>query len=306
MLEGLPPNGAVHVLRLVTDKARATRIVDLVSETFDPAETAASSFEDEQAEGKVKPWLVEIFFAEPPDEDMVRGLVAGASDTETARSATFSDLAETDWVTASLAGLPPVRARRFVVHGAHDRSAVRAHEIGIEIEAALAFGTGHHGTTLGCLKLIASECLRRRPRHILDIGTGTGVLAIATARLLKQRVAAGDIDPVATATARNNAVANAAGAFVRPVTAAGLDHPDLRGGRPYDLVVANILQRPLMRLSAPIGRATTRDARLILSGLLGPDVPGVLAAYRLQGFSLVRRLDHDGWAALLMKRSRHV
>jgi ribosomal protein L11 methyltransferase len=301
-MEGLPPNNAAHLLRLVTDKARATRLVDVIGEIFDPADCAASAFEMEEAEASPKPWLLEVFFAEAPDEEIVRDVIAGASDPGTAAEAVFSTIDARDWVKASLDGLPPVRAGRFVVHGAHDRAGVRPHEIGIEIEAALAFGTGHHGTTRGCLLLLDAELKRRRPARILDVGTGTGVLAIAAARLLRRRIEAGDIDPVATATARNNAVFNRAGALVRPVTARGLGHPDLMRGGPYDLVLANILQRPLMRLAPSISRMASHRGALILSGLLGPDVAGVVSAYRAEGYGLERKVALEGWFALLMRR----
>jgi ribosomal protein L11 methyltransferase len=302
MMEGLPPNNATHLLRLVTDKARATRLVDVIGELFDPTETAASAFEMGEAEEAVKPWLLEIFFAFEPDEPAVREMIAAATDPPTARAVRFTTIGAQDWVKASLAGLPPVRAGRFVVHGSHDRNEVRPHEIGIEIEAALAFGTGHHGTTRGCLLLLDAELKRRYPSRILDVGTGTGVLAIAAALLMHRRIEAGDIDPVATATARSNAIFNRAGAYLRPVTARGLDHPDLQRGGPYDLVLANILQRPLMKLAPSISRRAARHGALILSGLLGPDVPGVVSAYRAQGYGLVRQIVLEGWSALLMRR----
>lgn len=296
MLEGLPPNGASHVLRLVCDQRCARAIADIIVETFDPTETAAAAFEEPDGVS----WAVEIYFAEPPDEDEIRELIAAASDAETAQAARFEQIAKQDWVQNALAGLKPVRAGRLVVHGSHDRGKLRANDIGVEIEAALAFGTGHHGTTLGCLRMLDSILKRRRPQRVLDVGSGTGVLAIAAARLLRQPVACGDIDPVAVETARANARANAAGAFVRPVVAPGLRHPALVGQ--YDLIFANILAKPLRLLAPSIAGAAAGGAELVLSGLLGRDVPGVLAAYRGQGFALARRYDIDGWATLLLRR----
>lgn len=296
MLEGLPPNGASHVLRLVCDQRCARAIADIIVETFDPTETAAAAFEEPDGVS----WAVEIYFAEPPDEDEIRELIAAVSDAETAQAARFEQIAKQDWVQNALAGLKPVRAGRLVVHGAHDRGKLRANDIGVEIEAALAFGTGHHGTTLGCLRMLDSILKRRRPQRVLDVGSGTGVLAIAAARLLRQPVACGDIDPVAVETARANARANAAGAFVRPVVAPGLRHPALVGQ--YDLIFANILAKPLRLLAPSIAGAAAGGAELVLSGLLGRDVPGVLAAYRGQGFALARRYDIDGWATLLLRR----
>jgi ribosomal protein L11 methyltransferase len=296
MLEGLPPNGASHVLRLACDERRARAIADIFVETFDPAETAAAAFEEPDG----ATWAVEVYFADPPDETAVRELVAAVSDAATAQAARLEQIARQDWVQNALAGLRPVRAGRLVVHGSHDRGRLRANDVGVEIEAALAFGTGHHGTTLGCLQMLDGIVKRRRPQRVLDVGCGTGVLAIAAARLLRQPVSCGDIDPVAVETARANARANAAGAYVRPVVASGLRHPALVGQ--YDLIFANILARPLRLLAPSLAAAAADGAELVLSGLLARDAPGVLSAYRGQGFALARRIDIDGWATLLLRR----
>jgi len=298
MREGLIPSRPTHVMRLAADQASALILMGQLGEMLDADECAVAAFE--AADGSH--WLIEAFFTFEPDEEAIRALLAAAGGEAVARRAQFERISQKDWIAASLEGLSPVRAGRFVVHGSHDRPAVRQHEIGIEIEAALAFGTGHHGTTRGCLLLMARELKRRRPRRILDVGTGTGLLAIAAARALRRPVAAGDIDPVSTATARANARANGAGAFVRPVTAAGLRHPALAGGAPYDLILANILARPLRLLAPSIAAAAAWDARLILSGLLPQDVAGVLAAYRAQGYALCDRIDLEGWVALLLKK----
>ena len=297
MLEGLPPNGASHVLRLTCNELCARAVADIIVETFNPTETAAAAFEEENGAY----WAVEIYFADPPDETAIRTLIADVSDIETANGAKFLQIAKQDWVQNALAGLKPVRAGRVLVHGAHDRNQRRVNDIGVEIEAALAFGTGHHGTTLGCLYGLDRITKRRRPRRILDIGTGTGVLAIAAARLLRQPVASGDIDPVAVETARLNAINNGASAFVRPVVAVGLRHEAFHGR--YDLIFANILAKPLRLLAPSISAAASIDAELVLSGLLTRDVSGVLSAYRAQGFSLAHRRDIDGWATLILRRS---
>jgi ribosomal protein L11 methyltransferase len=304
MLEGLPPNNAAHVMRLTCDEATARAVADIIVETFDPGETAAAAFEAEVnvASWQAREWIVEVFFGMAPDEAQVRALVAATVGEEAAEALVFDRVAERDWVQASLDGLAPVRAARFVVHGAHARGGVAAHEIALEIEAALAFGTGHHGTTRGCLLLLDAVLKQRRPKRILDVGTGTGVLAMAAAKALKQRVAAGDIDPIAVAAAAANARRNGAGPWVKPVVARGLAHPALRAGAPYDLIFANILAKPLRLLAPAIVACATVDAELILSGLLVADVAGVLAAYRAQQFYLARRLVLDGWASLLLRR----
>jgi ribosomal protein L11 methyltransferase len=304
MLEGLPPNGAAHVMRLSCGEAEARRIAAIIVETFDPATTAAAAFEktpDTSGSNKV-PWIVEAYFGAPPDEANVRALVAAAAGDAAARAATFGSVDERDWVAASLEGLKPVRAGRFIVHGAHGRDAVKANDITIEIEAALAFGTGHHGSTRGCLHMLDLVARKRRPRAILDLGTGSGVLAIAAAKLFKRKVHAGDIDGVCVTAAGASAKRNRVASFVRPVRAEGVAHPVLRAGAPYDLVLANILARPLRDLAPQIARLTAPGAEIILSGLIERDVPGVAAAYRTQAFALARRIDIDHWTTLLMRR----
>jgi ribosomal protein L11 methyltransferase len=304
MLEGLPPNNASHVMRLACDEAVARVVSDIIIETFHAAEAAVAAFEaaPSTTTWKAGSWLVEAYFGAAPDEENLRALIATVAGDEVALRASFGRIDPQDWVASSLEGLKPVRAGRFVVHGSHSRDEVRVNEIAIEIEAALAFGTGHHGTTRGCLLMLDRIARRRRPRAILDIGTGTGVLAIAAAKLFKRPVQSCDIDPVSVATAAANARFNGAGAFVDPVLADGAAHEVLRRGAPYDLVFANILARPLCALAPQIAQLTGLGADIILSGLLARDVVGVLAAYRRQGMVLAKRLDIEGWATLLMQR----
>lgn len=297
MLEGLHPNRPTHLARLVTDEHTARRVADILVESFDPAETAAAAFENEVTLA----WEVEVYFSAPPDQDALRELIALAAGEDAAREIVFETIAEKDWVKASLDGLSLVRAGRFTVHGSHDRDRVPGASIGIEIEAALAFGTGHHGTTRGCLLMLDQILKQRRPVHVLDVGTGTGVLAIAAARALHRPVAAGDIDPVAVEAARQNARNNKAGAWLQPVVAKGVGHPALMRGRFYDLIFANILARPLMRLAPSIASVAAPGADVVLSGLIPRDVPGVLAAYRAQGLHLVRRMELEGWATLQVR-----
>jgi ribosomal protein L11 methyltransferase len=304
MLEGLPPNGAAFVMRLETDEQTARMVADLIVETFDPAETASAAFEKEPSTDSwtSEIWVAEVYFGPEPDEEAIRDLVRGVCGDKAADDLAFGRVSEKDWVAASLEGLAPVRAGRFLVHGSHDRDAPRGSDIGLLIEAALAFGTGHHGTTLGCLRALDAISKRRRPSKILDVGTGTGVLAIAAARLWRKTVAAGDIDPISTEAATSNARLNAAGPYVRPVTARGAMHPALRAGGPYDLIFANILARPLRLLAPQIAAVAADDAELVLSGLLSRDVAGVLSAYAAQGFMLASRRDIEGWATLVLKR----
>ena len=249
----------------------------------------------------------------------MRALIASAVGTSAAHALTFETLAPTDWVRKSLEGLAPVEVGRFVVHGAHHRAHVRANRIGIEIEAALAFGTGHHGTTHGCLlaldrivkarrrkrdKSALSTLPRKRQRRavVLDIGTGTGVLAIAAAKALRRPVLASDIDARAVAIARDNARVNRVGALVRVVHAAGLRAAPLRVCAPYGLIFANILLDPLKALATPMARLVTANGQIVLSGLLAAQAGAAIASYRARGLALVRRITLEGWATLVFVR----
>src|SRR5271170_3392893 len=244
MLEGLPPNNAAHKLSLVSDERRARAVADLLAESFEPGEVASTVFETSEGwPSGGRAWLMEAYFGFEPDEEAVRALIAAASDEETARSATFGLTEKRDWVANSLAGLKPVRAGRFLVHGAHDRARVGANDVGIEIEAGLAFGTGHHGTTRGCLLHFDQLLKRRRPQAILDVGCGAGVLAIAAAKALRRKVWLGDIDPTAVEVANANARLNGVAAWAKAIVSSGVENRLLRAGGPFDLIFVNILTK---------------------------------------------------------------
>jgi ribosomal protein L11 methyltransferase len=283
------------VARLETDEQSAHRVADLAAETL-PADEIAVALVDIGA-GR---WRVAMHFRAAPDEKIIRALTTAAAGNAAAKALRFERVAATDWVRESLAGLAPVTAGRFIVHGAHDRARIPFNRIGIEIEAALAFGTGHHGTTRGCLLALDSLCKSLPRRRILDLGTGSGVLAIAAARALRQPVLATDIDGSAVRAARANAALNRAGSFVEVVKADGVTGPKLRERAPYDLVFANILLRPLQRLAAPLIRLTAPGARVVLSGLLTSQANAAIAAYR--ALALERRIDLDGWTTLVLAR----
>ena len=303
MLEGLPPNHAAHRLTLVSDEKRARAVADLIVESFEPAEAASTVFETEEFWPRGgKAWLMEAYFGFELDEDEIRALIAVAADEETARSATFGVTEKRDWVANALAGLAPVRAGRFLVHGAHDRARLQANDVGVEIEAGLAFGTGHHGTTRGCLLHFDRFLKRRRPARVLDVGCGAGVLAIAAAKVLRRKVWLGDIDPVAVAVADANARLNGVGRHCKAIASPGVENLLLREGAPYDVVFANILTKPLRLLAPSLAAVTSPDGDAIVSGLLLADVPGVLASWRAQGFFLAERIDLEGWASLRLTR----
>ena len=293
----MPDPSPTAVARLSTDQAAARRIGDALAEVFDGEAVAASAFEE--PDGR---WSLAVHFRDRPDEDAVRALVEAAAGAQVAESLAFETLASTDWVKKSLAGLTPVGAGRFVVHGAHDRGRVRANRIGIEIEAALAFGTGHHGTTRGCLLALDRIVKARRPRNILDVGTGTGVLAIAAAKALRRPVLASDIDARSVTIARENTRLNRAGAYVEVVHAAGLGRHRFRRGGPYVLIFANILLEPLQRLATPMSRLVAPNGRVVLSGLLAGQAGAALAAYRARGLVLERRIRLEGWVTLVLAR----
>lgn len=295
MLEGLPPNDATHVMRLSAPEREARRVADFLGENFDPAEVAVANFE--QPDGT---WAIELYAGEAFDPDRLRELVRIAAGDAMADQISFHSIDKTDWVAASLEGLAPVRVGPFVVHGSHDRARVPVNAIGIEIEAALAFGTGHHGTTQGCLAAIADMAKIGRPRRILDVGTGTGVLAIAAARQFRRPVVASDLDGVAVRTALENAAANKAKGFVTMHLAAGVDAAVIRASAPYDLILANILLPPLKRLARPVRPLLAPGGWLVLSGLLPSHANAALAAYRAQGLKLVRRRDIEGWTTLIL------
>jgi len=213
---------------------------------------------------------------------------------------TVEPLADADWLAMSLSGLPPVRAGRFFVYGAHDRGQVLPNAVALRIEAGAAFGTGHHGTTVGCLQAWNDLLKARRFGKVLDVGAGTGVLAIAAARTGARLARGTDIDAPSVRIARENAELN--GARAEFVHASGLGHQRVRSAAPYDLVFANILAPPLVALAQDVRGALRPGGVAILSGLLRTQERRVLAAYRSRGFRLLRRIHRDAWATLVLER----
>lgn len=244
---------------------------------------------------------VSIYAENEPDQVEAR-MVAVLQRLALASTIQRETLEDIDWVSKSLEGLKPVRAGRFLVHGAHDRDKLRIGDIGIEIEAGLAFGTGHHGTTAGCLDMLSDVLKTGRPRNALDLGTGSAVLAIALAKLARIPILATDIDPVATTVARMNVDLNGMARFVHAVTAPGFHHPIFARNAPFDLIVANILARPLMRLAPDMARHLTPGGSLILSGILDRQRDAVVSAYVGQRFRHVRTTHREGWVTIHLKR----
>jgi ribosomal protein L11 methyltransferase len=294
------PSGptATTVARLVcVNKDAARRIADFLDDSLDAAHAVCAAFEADDGS-----WQVALHFHHPPQERPIRDLVAQAAGDAAGEAVVFEQVEAKDWVTESLSGLTPVRAGRFLVHGAHDRARVKPNDIAIEIEAALAFGTGHHGTTRGCLLALDRQAKARRFRRVLDLGTGSGVLALAAAKIFRTRILGTDIDRVAVSAAIGNARLNRTAPFVLFAHAPGTRAPAIARRAPYDLIFANILLAPLLRLAVPLSRLAAPNARIILSGLLPSHANAVLTIYRAQGLTLVRRRVLEGWVTLVLKR----
>jgi len=237
---------------------------------------------------------VEALYVAMPDGELLTRLAG--------KPVEVGQLPDVDWIKLSQEGLPPVRAGRFFVYGAHDAGTVPHGVIPIKIEAGLAFGTGHHETTALCLHVLSDLSKRRRFANVLDLGCGTGLLAIGAAKLWRKSVLASDIDPVAVEVTRENARANGEAPLIRALTADGLDHPALAGQAPYDLIVANILASPLTKLAPAIARALSPGGMLVLSGLLQWQENLVLSFYRPHGLQWRNARREGVWSALTLER----
>lgn len=281
-----------------TDGPAAAQALAGAVEGLDPAPFAVGHFEIEDGSGLFE---VGAHFEERPDGVALDLLAA----VHGARAWTVSEVPDVDWVAKVRRDLPPVEAGRFFLHGAHDADRVPEGRVALLIEAAMAFGTGHHGTTLGCLRAIDRlEAEGFRPRAVADVGAGTAVLAMAAARAWPgaERVVAGDNDPVAVETARANLRANGLAHRVVCVQAEGLDAPAFGEGLPFDLVLANILKGPLVALAPEIAAATAAGGRVILSGLLRGQADEVAGAYAPLGLPETGREEIGDWATLTLSK----
>ena len=241
-------------------------------------------------------WRIDAF---PNDEDDVRGIEARLK-AFPELTVIVEKLADADWLAMSLSGLPPVRAGRFFVYGAHDQGRVPRNTVNLKIDAGAAFGTGHHGTTVGCLQAFDDLLKRERFERVLDVGCGTGILAIAAAKTGSKVAVGTDIDAPSVRIANENAKLNQADA--RFVHAFGLNDRKVRAHGPYDLVFANILAPPLVSLAQEIKEALDLGGVAILSGLLRTQERRVTAAYLSRGFVLESRIRNDAWSALVLRR----
>ena len=286
MMSTSPPLWKASVALKKAEAPNARALFEITPPLPQAVLTAEEPFKDAR--------VVEALYDVMPDGDLLSKLVGKEVRVEL--------LPDTDWIKLSQEGLPPVRAGRFFVYGAHDAGLVPPGVIPIRIEAGLAFGTGHHETTALCLAALSELAKRRAYRNVLDLGCGTGLLAIGAAKLWRRHVTASDIDPIAVEVTRENAVANGEGPRVTAWMADGPTHPALFRAAPFDLILANILAGPLTRLAPSIARVLAPGGTLVLSGLLKWQENLVLAFYRPHGLTL-RATRRDGsWSALILER----
>jgi ribosomal protein L11 methyltransferase len=284
-------------LTTLTGEDAANALAEAI-EKMDPEPTGVGVFEIEDDSGL---WEVGAYFLEHPDEVVLDVLALAFG----ARPFALSELPEIDWVAKVRRELSPVEAGRFFVYGSHDADRVPADKVALQIEATVAFGTGHHGTTLGCLRAFDRLFDQGfRPARVADIGAGTAVLALAAAAVLPEAlVIASDIDQVAVDVARANVAINAMDGRVECLEAAGFAHPRLAEAAPYDLIFANILKGPLIELAPAMATHAAPGGLVILSGLLVVQADSVTAAYHAAGFTSQSREDLGEWSALVLRRN---
>lgn len=262
---------------------------------LEPFGDAVSSFETDKGKG----WLIEVLCREKPSSRDV----AAALKPIGRHPAKIGRVPDKDWLAESRKGLPEFKAGPFFFYGSHFKGKVPKNMIGLEIDAGMAFGTGRHETTRGCLLAVARLAKSRTFRKPLDIGTGTGILAFGIARLCDVHVLAGDNDADAVRVARENAKVNGLSRQVRILKSDGYRAKVIRDGAPYDLVTANILANPLIELAPDLARVLAKDGRAVLSGLLREQEKDVLAAHEAAGLVLDFRLHLDDWSVLVLKKA---
>lgn len=299
MLRSIPSTPAPSWrIALAVPAAAAGAVEDALSDLF----PAVSAFEQGEEGG---PWLVEAYAEAEPDRREVAlrvDLLARALGFAPPE-VTVEALPPTDWLAATYAAFPPLDLGRFWVHGSHVEGRAPAGRIGIEIDAATAFGSGEHPTTRGCLEAVERLDKRgRRGLNALDMGCGTGILAFAAAKTVARRVLAVDVEPESVRVARINARANGVADRVMVGLSDGYRSRLVQAGRPYDLILANILARPLAAMAKDAAAALDGGGILVLAGLLSRQETQVLNAHRAQGLTLESRLQHGDWPTLVMRK----
>ncbi|MGK2742348.1 50S ribosomal protein L11 methyltransferase [Tepidicaulis sp. LMO-SS28] len=269
---------------------------DLLQWAVTPEPVAVSTIELEEGET----WAVEAYYLDAPEEAELEKLLSPYFSEFGLDMPEFQieQLPDVDWVAKSLEGLKPIESARFFVHGAHDRNLRPAGKHTLQIEAGLAFGTGHHPTTFGCLSMLEEITRRRKIRNALDLGCGTGLLALALAKLTGQKILASDIDPIAVKVTKENAKANGLGPLIEAVPAAGFAHRRITEKKPFDLIVANILARPLVSLARDMEQHLAPGGEIVLAGILNRQGPMVESAFRDQGLKLRGREVIGDWVIL--------
>jgi ribosomal protein L11 methyltransferase len=286
-------------LRAEIEKSAALQLQALFEDAFEDDGFPVSSFED--LDNPVN-WEIAVYMETDLAEATNKRMLALARENGIDVSFKREDIPDIDWVAETLRDLTAVRAGRFIVHGSHESHVPKPHEIPVLINAGLAFGTGHHGTTAGCLDMLTRVCKRKQFHNVLDLGTGSGVLAIAAAKAMPCFVLATDIDPVATETAIYNAKLNGVQAQVECLTSVGFTQARMHHQAPYDLIIANILARPLQSMALDIVSHTAQGGTIILSGLLPHQRAPIIASFRAQGLHLEHSHIRDGWLVLVFYR----
>ncbi|MBB3975324.1 ribosomal protein L11 methyltransferase [Rhizobium azooxidifex] len=282
-----------------TTEKNAEAMLALMSDAFEEEGYAIATMEIDE---KRDIWEASLYLMADEEEEMRARFAALLEPAFPEAKIEREKIPDVDWIAKSLEGLQPVRAGRFVVHGSHDRGTARAGEIAIEIDAGQAFGTGHHGTTAGCLEVIEGVMRSGRIRSALDLGTGSGVLAIAARKLAPIPVLATDIDPLATRVARENVRKNGIATGMTLETATGFHHTVFRRHGPFDLIIANILARPLMRMAPQLAAHLAPGGHVVLSGILANQRWKVIAAYSGAGLRHVRTIWRNGWVTIHLDR----
>jgi ribosomal protein L11 methyltransferase len=284
----------------MTEK-KAEHALSLMSDAFEEEGFAIATMEIDE---KNDIWEASVYVFRPDEAEIYDRFAALLAADFPGVEIEREELPDIDWIAKSLEGLKPVRAGRFVVHGSHDRGTARIGEIAIEIDAGQAFGTGHHGTTAGCLEVIHKVMRARKVRRVLDLGTGSGVLAIAARKLAPVAVLATDIDPIATRVARENVRVNGIASGIALETAPGFHSTAFGRHGPFDLIIANILARPLMRMAPQLAAQLAPGGDVILSGILASQRWKVLAAYNSLGLRHVRTIWREGWVTIHLDNRR--
>jgi ribosomal protein L11 methyltransferase len=280
----------------------AERILGILSDVFGEEDLALATTEVDE---KRDLWEASVYLMAADEDDIRQRIADGLAEAYPGLAIEREVIPDVDWIAKSLEGLTPVRAGRFLVHGSHDRSKVKINDVSIEIDAGQAFGTGHHGTTAGCLEMIDAVARAQTIRRALDLGTGSGVLAIGLRKIRNIPILATDIDPVAVAVAKENVRRNGIASGLKLVTAPGFHSPAFAQEGPFDLIIANILARPLMKMAPQLAAHLAPGGSVILSGILAAQRWKVLAAYSGVRLHHVRTIWRNGWVTIHLQHRNH-